>query len=64
MVKDIKKTSWVGLEYFCNENDEFWSNSDKKISDIGIEEMIKLKMIDTKDNIWNVNTEKEYHEDK
>ena len=30
MVKNPDKTVWIGLEYFCNENDELWNMSDKK----------------------------------
>ena len=30
LVKDAEKYVWIGLEYFCNENDDFWNMSDKK----------------------------------
>ena len=58
LVKDIKNTIWVGLEYFCDENDEFWSKSDNEIVNMGIEEMIKLKMIDSKDNVLDTHVER------
>ena len=49
MVKDIYKTTWIGLEYFCNENDSFWNLSDTKIKQLAIKELQKLKVIN--DNI-------------
>ena len=27
MVKNPEETVWIGLEYFCNENDEFWNEA-------------------------------------
>ncbi len=136
MVKKPKDTVWVGLEYFCNENDEFWNMSVEECKNFAIDELVKMGIIDrddvldshrekvkkaypayfdsyseidkvisyinkcdnlycigrngqhrynnmdhsmmtgmkavdcilgdetTKDDIWNVNTEKEYHEEK
>lgn len=29
LVKDMNKV-WMGLEYFCNENDDFWNMSDEE----------------------------------
>ncbi len=45
MVKDINKTVWIGLEYFCNEGDEFWNLSDKKCIDFAKDELIKMGII-------------------
>lgn len=28
MVKDFQNTTWIGLEYFCQENDEMWNMSE------------------------------------
>jgi protoporphyrinogen oxidase len=136
MVKDAEENVWIGLEYFCNENDEYWNMNDEEFTEFAINELEKMKIIkkeyvidshrervkkaypayfdtydrmdevvnylDTidnlycvgrngqhrynnmdhsmatsmeavknilggvksKDNIWNVNTEKEYHEEK
>lgn len=137
MVKDIERTVWLGLEYFCNEGDEMWSMTDTAFSKMAIQEMVAMGLIhnagdvidshvervkkaypayfdtyeqmddlreylntipnlfcvgrngqhrynnidhsmctsfetvknilagtDSKDNIWSVNTEKEYHEEK
>lgn len=49
MVKDAKNTIWIGLEYFCNENDDFWNMSDKECADFAINELIKMDIIDKED---------------
>ena len=48
MVNDVENTVWLGLEYFCNENDEFWNLSDEKIKKYAENELRKLKIIDCK----------------
>ena len=32
MVQDPEHTVWVGLEYFCDEGDDFWNLSDVRPS--------------------------------
>jgi protoporphyrinogen oxidase len=51
MVKDYKKTIWLGLEYFCNEDDDFWKLSKKKSIEYAINESVKLNLIDKKNVI-------------
>ena len=41
MVMDHRKTS-LGLEYFCNENDEFWSMNDVDLIDYALDELEKI----------------------
>ena len=36
---------WLGIEYFCNENDEFWQLPDEKIKERAIIEMSKIGLI-------------------
>ncbi|WP_044975000.1 NAD(P)/FAD-dependent oxidoreductase [Ruminococcus sp. HUN007] len=137
MVKKPEETVWIGLEYFCNENDDFWNLSDEECIKMATRELASMGVINnagevldshrervkkaypayfdtyseidtlvkyldsfdnlycvgrngqhrynnmdhsmvtafetakniisgktSKDNIWNVNTEKEYHEEK
>jgi len=45
MVADIEKI-WIGLEYFCNENDELWKMSDTKFIQFAINELHKIDIID------------------
>ena len=58
MIKDIDNTVWVGLEYFVNEGDEYWQMSEQQFADLGIEEMIKLGLIDSKDEVLDFHMEK------
>lgn len=44
MINDPKNTTWIGMEYFCNKTDQFWSLSDKSIEKIAIEELIKMDL--------------------
>lgn len=46
MVKDPENTVWIGLEYFCNEGDEYWNMSDSDFIDFAIDELKKIGIID------------------
>ena len=58
LVKDINNSVWVGLEYFCNENDDLWSMSDQEFAEMGIDEMIKLGLIQNEDNVLDFHVER------
>lgn len=47
MVAD-PNTVWLGLEYFCNKGDALWKRSDAEMTQLGIEELTKIGMIDGK----------------
>ena len=51
MVKDIKNTVWIGLEYFCNEGDSFWNLTDKECASFAVKELISMGIIDEDDVI-------------
>lgn len=57
MVKDAKNTIWLGLEYFCNESDEFWNMSEKECAEFAIEELIKMQII-SRDDVLDYHREK------
>ena len=40
---------WIGLEYFCQENDRLWNLSDKQMRDFAISELLKLGFIQKKE---------------
>ena len=44
LVKD-PSTVWVGLEYFCNENDELWNMSETEFIQMAVDEMVKIDII-------------------
>lgn len=48
MVKKKEKTVWLGLEYFCLENDAFWNLSDQELKSYAEEELNKIKIINSK----------------
>ncbi len=49
MVKSPTSTVWLGLEYFCNEGDNFWNMDEKECIDFAKDELIKMGIID--DNV-------------
>ena len=44
MVKNAEETVWIGLEYFCSENDEYWNMSEKDFTNFAISELEKMKV--------------------
>ncbi|MCD8197181.1 MAG: NAD(P)/FAD-dependent oxidoreductase [Lachnospiraceae bacterium] len=57
MVKDLEHTVWVGLEYFCNEGDDFWNMTEEEFAKLGVSEMVKLGMIDSVDEVLDTHAE-------
>ena len=53
MVADPNKI-WIGLEYFCNEGDEFWAMEDADIIAQGIAEVHDINIIDQSEVIDSV----------
>ena len=51
LVKDAENTVWVGLEYTCQENDEYWNMSDEEFTKFAIDELVSMKIIDKQDVI-------------
>lgn len=58
MVKDLENTVWIGLEYFVNEGDEYWNMTEEEFSKLGIEEMIRLGLIDNEECVIDTHMEK------
>lgn len=51
MVNDPVNTIWMGLEYFCNENDELWNMSDAKMKKFAFSELVQMGICDSNDFI-------------
>lgn len=49
MVEKPEETVWIGLEYFCDENDEYWNMNDKEFIEFAIDELVKIGIIDKSD---------------
>ncbi len=58
MVKDLEHTIWIGLEYFVNEGDEFWNMTEEAFSEFGVNEMVKLGLIDNADEVLDSHMER------
>ena len=58
MVRDLEHTVWVGLEYFCNEGDAFWAQSEEEFSRLGVEEMLRIGLISSADDVLDTHMEK------
>ena len=58
MVKDLEHTIWIGLEYFVNEGDEFWNMTEEAFSEFGVNEMVKLGLIDRADEVLDSHMER------
>lgn len=49
LVQDPEKTVWIGLEYFCDENDEFWNMSDQDAINFASKELESMGIIKSSD---------------
>ena len=58
MVKDLENTVWIGLEYFCQEGDNSWNLSEEEFAKIGVEEMIKIGIIESEADVLDYHMEK------
>lgn len=58
MVKDLENTVWVGLEYFCNEGDDFWNMTEEQFAKLGTEEMVRIGLISSLDDVLDSHMEK------
>lgn len=57
MVEKPEETVWIGLEYFCTEGDKYWKLSERKWAELGASELIKMGIIDSKDQILDYHKE-------
>ena len=58
LVKDVDNKVWIGLEYFCNEGDEMWTKSDEEFIAFAGEELVKMGIIDSVQDIQDAHREK------
>ncbi len=58
MVKDPEKSVWIGLEYFCDEGDDFWNLSEKECIKKAIKELIKMGVISSSEDVLDAHREK------
>ena len=58
MVEDLEHRIWLGLEYFCNEGDAMWNQSDEKFAEQAIREMCTMDMIDRPEDVLDHHVER------
>lgn len=58
LVEQVDSKVWIGLEYFCNEGDAFWNLSDEKCTRLAVEELIKMGVINRKEDVLDSHREK------
>ena len=49
MVENPIDNIWLGLEYFCNENDSLWNMSDEEFINKAIDELVSMGIINKED---------------
>lgn len=49
MVSNPEENVWIGLEYFCNEGDEYWNMSDEEFTKFAIKELVSMGIIEESD---------------
>ena len=47
LVADPENTTWLGLEYFCDEGDDLWSMTDEELVAFGAAELERIQIADT-----------------
>ncbi len=58
LVKDLENTVWVGLEYFCNEGDAFWDQTEAEFAKLGVEEMLRIGLISAPGDVLDTHMER------
>lgn len=58
MLADVDNTVSLGLEYFCNENDEIWNLDDKKFMKLAVDELIKMGILCSFEDVIDYHVER------
>ena len=51
LLENPSENVWIGLEYFCNEGDNFWNMSDREFTEFAISELVSMGIISKQDVI-------------
>lgn len=57
MVKDVENTVWIGLEYFCQEGDDFWNLSPSRCATFAVKELVRMGIINGKEDVLDFHKE-------
>ena len=58
LVKDVDDTVWIGLEYFCNEGDDFWNMTDAEATKFAISELTRMRVINGPQDVLDSHRER------
>ena len=58
LVEDPQHKVWIGLEYFCQENDSFWNMSDEECVNYAVDELVKMGVINSSNDILDSHRER------
>lgn len=58
MVEDPENTVWIGLEYFCNEGDNFWRLTDDSCVKFASRELVKMGIINSEEDVLDSHRER------
>ena len=51
LVEDYRNCIWLGLEYFCNENDELWNKTDRDFISMAIGELVHIGILEDETHV-------------
>lgn len=58
MVKDLEHTVWIGLEYFVDEGDQYWTMQDEDFTRFAVKEILSMGLIDSPDDVIDSHVER------
>ncbi len=58
MVQSPADTVWLGLEYFVDEGDKYWNMTEEEFSSFGVEEMLRLGLIESAGDVLDSHMER------
>ena len=58
MPADPAHSLWLGLEYFCDEGDEFWTMRDEKWKDFAVAELVRMDILSPGATVRDFHVEK------
>ena len=58
MVEDVENKVWIGLEYFCEEGDEFWNMDENECVNFAVGELKKMGVIGEDNVVYDAHRER------
>ncbi len=58
LVKDPLHTVWIGLEYFCSEDDDFWQMDETACATYAMNELIRMGVINNREEVLDFHRER------